>query len=176
MLRHAASQMDGRVRDRSMPPPSSANGAYSLHRIHGSVPEESPLAVDDLDEVNDAPSYGHLQNGIRRRLSEHSASLEKQFPTFASLENRTLPNVRKAPWQTSLGFGSIADIPQSRRHSFADVPTIHHASVSSLADSKALANHRTNLREPDEGYLVDGALPNAPGQGHNRKCLSLMAS
>ena len=30
--------------------------------------------------------------------------------------------MKKAQWQTSLGFGSMREVPQSRRHSFADVP------------------------------------------------------
>ena len=49
-----------------------------------------------------------------------------------TLENRKLENVKKAYWQSSLGFGGLSDIPQSRRHSFADVPA-RQGSVSSIA-------------------------------------------
>ncbi|CRK43701.1 hypothetical protein BN1723_005808 [Verticillium longisporum] len=49
-------------------------------------------------------------------------------------ENRKLENVKKAFWHSSLGFGGPGDGQQSRRHSFADVPT-RQASISSINES-----------------------------------------
>ena len=43
--------------------------------------------------------------------------------------------IRKGQWQSSLGFGGLEEIPQSRRHSFADVPT-RPTSISS-ADAQS---------------------------------------
>jgi len=145
----AAGQMDNRYRDR---PNSSASaaGVHSLHRIRSSVPEEHP-GVEDLDELCDIPGYSNMRSNTRRRFSEHSANLEQQFQSFQSpLENRALENVRKGHWQTSLGFGGIADMPQSRRHSFADIP-MRHVSVSSV-DSHSTATPRAGLGDRDDGY------------------------
>ncbi|PYH96346.1 hypothetical protein BO71DRAFT_417818 [Aspergillus ellipticus CBS 707.79] len=171
LLRQAAGQMDNTFRDRAMSSASAASGyaigsgLHNLHRIHGSVPEETDLAVEDLDEVGDIPGYNNIHSSARRRLSEHSANLEKQFTPFTSLENRALENVRKGHWQTSLGFGGVADIPQSRRHSFADIP-IRHASVSS--ESQAAAGSRAGMGDREEDYanIADGPLPSI---GQNRE-------
>jgi hypothetical protein len=145
----AAGQIDNRYRDRANST-ASATGAHPLHRIRGGVPEEQ-LGVDDLDELRDVPGYNNMLSNPRRRFSEHSANLEQQFQSFPSpLENRALDNVRKAHWQTSLGFGGVADMPQSRRHSFADVP-MRHASVNSI-DSLSTATPRAGLGDRDDGY------------------------
>ncbi|KAL1998610.1 hypothetical protein VTN02DRAFT_5888 [Thermoascus thermophilus] len=172
LLRQAAAQLDNsRLRDRAVSS-ASANSGYSvasnvhnLHRIRGSVPEESDLAVEDLDELGDIPGYNNIRSSTRRRFSEH-ANLEKQFSTF-SLENRALENVKRAHWQTSLGFGSVVDLPQSRRHSFADIP-LRHASISSAGDSHANIsgiNARSGLGDRDEGFanFAEGTLTTSPG-------------
>lgn len=179
LLRQAAAgqatgQMDSRVRDRAASS-ASANSGYAvgggihgLHRIRGSVPEETDLAVEDLDELGDIPGYSSIHGNPRRRFSEHSTNLEQQFPTFASLENRNLENVRQAHWQTTLGFGGGADIPQSRRHSFADIP-MRHASISSAGESQAI-DHRAGLADREEGYANIGENHLANAQGQNREC------
>ncbi|GAT27424.1 PSP1 domain protein [Aspergillus luchuensis] len=169
LLRQAAGQMDNPMRDRTMSSASAASGyaigsgIHNLHRIRGSVPEETDLAVEDLDEVGDIPGYNNIHSSGRRRLSEHSANLEKQLPPYTSFQNRTLENVRKAHWQTSLDFGSIADIPQSRRHSFADIP-MRHASVS--GETQAAPSTRAGMGDREEDYasIVDGPLSNVQGQ------------
>lgn len=152
----AAGQMDNRFHDRASSTASAA-GVHSLHRIRGGVPEED-LAVEDLGELRDIHGYSNMRSNTRRRFSEHSANLEQQGPSYPSpLENRALENVRKAHWQTSLGFGSVADIPQSRRHSFADVP-MRHASISST-DSHTTATPRAGLGDRDDGYGNINASP-----------------
>ncbi|KAL1854605.1 hypothetical protein Plec18170_004695 [Paecilomyces lecythidis] len=175
LLRQAAGQLDGsRFRERAMSNASAnsgfsmASGAHNLHRIRGSVPEESDLAVEDLDELGNIPGYNNTRSNTRRRFSEHSANLEKQLPTFTSLENRTLENVKRAHWQTSLGFGSMADLPQSRRHSFADIPT-RHGSIGSAGEqhtSISGINPRSGLGDRDDGYVnyTEGPLSSNPGE------------
>ncbi|KAJ5403535.1 PSP1 C-terminal [Penicillium cosmopolitanum] len=155
----AAGQRDNRYRDRASSSASTASGLHAAHRIHGGVPEED-IAPEDPGELRDIHGYGIMRGNTGRRYSEHSANLEQQFSSFASspLENRALENVRKGHWQTSLGFGSMADIPQSRRHSFADIP-MRHASVSSV-DSHATATPRAALGERDDGYGNAGDYPN----------------
>lgn len=165
LLRQAAGHIDNRLRDRAVSSASAASGyavgspVEGLHRIRGSVPEEADLAVEDLDELGDIPGYNNMRSNTRRRLSEHSANLEQQFSTFAPLENRNLENVRKGHWQTTLGFGGIEDIPQSRRHSFADMP-MRHGSVSSLNESQAAISPRG-----EDGYANIGENT----QGQNRE-------
>ncbi|KAJ5085985.1 hypothetical protein N7532_010756 [Penicillium argentinense] len=159
----AAGQRDNRYRDRASSSASTASGMHALHRIRGSVPEED-LAPEDLGELRDFQGYGNMRGNGGRRFSEHSANLEQQFSSFSStpLENRALDNVRKAHWQTSLGFGGIADIPQSRRHSFADIP-MRHASVSSI-DSHSTVTPRAGLGERDDGYGNASDYSNPPIQ------------
>ncbi|KAJ5654552.1 hypothetical protein N7490_001555 [Penicillium lividum] len=142
----AAGQLDNRFRDRAS---SSASSAHPLHRIRGGVPEED-LAGEDVGDLRDLAGYGQMRGSGRRRLSEHSANLEQQFSTFAAppLENRALENVRKAHWQTSLGFGGIPEASQSRRHSFADI-SLRHGSVGSV-DSHNAATPRAGLEDRDD--------------------------
>lgn len=119
-----------RMRPRASTGFGTLGNGYSLH---DSVPEEtSDFAVDD--ESNDIDAA--VKRGIGRRMSEFGSGPFR--PSFTlegrpNLENRPLENVKKAIWSTSLGFGSLGDIPQSRRHSFADVPT-RQPSVGSIGD------------------------------------------
>ncbi|KAJ5363939.1 uncharacterized protein N7496_009652 [Penicillium cataractarum] len=146
----AAGQMDSRFRDRASSSASVVSGIHSAHRIRGAVPEED-LAVEGPGELLDIHGYGNVRGGNRRRFSEHSSNIDQQFSTFATPpENRALENVRKAHWQTSLGFAGAADMPQSRRHSFADIP-MRHGSISSV-DSHATATPRAALGDRDDGY------------------------
>jgi hypothetical protein len=145
----AAGQADNRYRERAGSAASLGGGAHSLHRIRGGVPEED-LAVEDLGELRDISGY-NMHGNNRRRFSEHSPHPDPPFSSFAPpLENRALENVRKAHWQTSLGFGRVADMPQSRRHSFADIP-MRHGSIGSV-DSLNTATPRAAMGDRDDGY------------------------
>lgn len=66
-------------------------------------------AVDD--EVTEQTDSGRIE----RRFSEFAE------PPRAHLQTSNL--TVKSQWQTALGFGPLEDIPQSRRHSFAEMPT-----------------------------------------------------
>lgn len=125
-------------------PRSSTTSAYGLGNGFGMqepVPEQSDYAIDELDEINEL--QGITGNGmLGRRMSEYGAA--PRASAYTSAENRKLENVKKAYWQSSLGFGGLEDIPQSRRHSFADVAT-RQGSVSSVGDP--LSAHDGNLQE-----------------------------
>ncbi|KAJ5326597.1 PSP1 C-terminal [Penicillium brevicompactum] len=145
----AAGQMDHRYRERAGSAASIGGGVHSLHRIQGGVPEEDPGA-EDLGGLRDIAGYNNMRGMSSRRFSEHSPNPE-HFAQFASpIENRALENVRKAHWQTSLGFGGMPDIPQSRRHSFADIP-MRHGSIGSV-DPLSATTPRAGDIDRDDGY------------------------
>lgn len=182
LLRQTAHLEGARMRDRTMSS-ASANSSYSLsgglhnlHRIRGGVPEEVDLAVEDQDELGGIPpGYGNVRNSGRRRMSEHSINLEKHLTPFGSVENRPLESVRRAHWQTSLGFGSIGELPQSRRHSFADIPT-RHGSISEGQAHIGALNGRASLVDREDGYsnAFDGGLHTAAPD--NRKSFIFVLS
>ena len=83
-----------------------------------SLPEEA-VTIDDGDD-------------IRQRLTHatrEQSNIYAERGTYSSQDVRA-ENGRKPHWQTSLGFGTLAEPPQSRRHSFAEIPT-RHGSISS---------------------------------------------
>jgi PSP1 C-terminal conserved region len=128
-------------------PRSSTSNAYGLggaYSMQEPLPEESDYAIDELDEINELQEITSKGGFLARRMSEYGAAGQQRLPPYSSLENRKLENVKKAYWQTSLGFGGLADIPQSRRHSFADVPA-RQGSVSSTGD--VLSAHESSLQE-----------------------------
>jgi hypothetical protein len=72
------------------------------------------------------------RNNNLRRMSEQAITVADRQPLSPN-ENRNFDSVRRAHWQTTLGFGPIPEAPQSRRHSFADIPT-RHGSFSSTGE------------------------------------------
>lgn len=124
------------VRPRARAPSVNAIGANYMspggHGIQESLIEESDYAVDEIDEV--AELQGLSQRSIPgRRMSEYSAL--QGMPQHMSIENRKLENLKKGAWSTSLGFGGLSDIPQSRRHSFADTLPTRQGSVGSIGET-----------------------------------------
>ena len=91
--------------------------------------EGSDQAIYDCDELDaQRTQRGEVSNG--RRFSEYGVNTAMQY-TFAGIpENRTLESVKKGHWQSSLGFGGIGEPPQSRRHSFAEIPTRQNSTGS----------------------------------------------
>ena len=125
-------------------PRSSTSNAFGLANSYISEPlhEESEYAVDELEEL------GEMQNApaksvLGRRMSEYGLGATPRVPSYNSIENRKLENVKKGYWTSSLGFSGVEDMPQSRRHSFAvDMPA-RHGSISSTGD----ALHEAALQE-----------------------------
>lgn len=124
-----------RLRPRSSTTNTALNayGGTNQYGLQDSLPEESDYAIDELDEISELQDITN-RGVLGRRLSEYSANQMPRSGAYMSLENRKLESVKKAYWQSSLGFSGLTDIPQSRRHSFADVPT-RHGSISSTTES-----------------------------------------
>jgi hypothetical protein len=106
---------------------TSSSSTFRNTRIRGPVPEETDLAVDDGEEL--ITTEVRDRNPAFRRLSE-AGKLYAEHQPLSAVESRNLESLKKAHWQTSLGFGSMIEPSHSRRHSFADVPT-RHGSLSS---------------------------------------------
>ena len=149
LLRQAAADQIEHSRGRSRAVTTSSaprNSTQSYHqRIEEPVPEETDSALYDLDDSDTSQLYAYAgSNG--RRASEYGAKGGTQYLASGIPENRTLESVKKGHWQSSLGFGGLGEPPQSRRHSFADVPT-RQASLSSTTESqKSYAAPSNGLR------------------------------
>jgi hypothetical protein len=160
MLRQQQYQ-NARLRPRAST--ASAFGLSSSY-LQEPVPEESDYAVDEHDELNDG-SDAATRRGLARRMSEYGGG---PLRTPYMVENRKLENVKKGFWQSSLGFGGLGDIPQSRRHSFADVPT-RQASISSIGDAvpahESVAQDLAQSQDFSAAYSDNHSYPiNNPGK------------
>ncbi|KAK1728101.1 uncharacterized protein BDZ83DRAFT_767700 [Colletotrichum acutatum] len=139
-------------------PRASTGAAYGLgngYTLREAVPEESDFAIDELDEANDGSEMA-AKRALGRRMSEFGAS------GFRSpYENRKLENVKKAFWHSSLGFGG-PEGQQSRRHSFADIPT-RQGSISSINESfNALDTPVAEQSQPQDYSLAYSENQNYP--------------
>ncbi|GAP83852.1 putative psp1 domain-containing protein [Rosellinia necatrix] len=153
LLRQQQQYQNSRIRPRA-----STAATYGLgngYSVHDPVPEESDYAVDELDEMNDGQD-NMMKRAYARRMSEYGGSYRAPYPT---VENRKLENVKRAFWQSSLGFGGLADISQSRRHSFADVPT-RQPSISSMGEAVSL--HETTSPDATQSQEFAG-FPDSAG-------------
>ena len=102
------------------------------HQLDHRKTGDREYARVEVGSLNSGQAFDHVDTA-GRRLGEFYANPENQYPTAGTLENRKLESVKKGHWQSSLGFGGPAEAPQSRRHSFADVPT-RHGSISSSGE------------------------------------------
>jgi hypothetical protein len=144
MLRQQQQYQAARLRPRA-----STAAAYALNNgyvMQNPVPEESDYAIDEADEANDGTDLSSRRT-FSRRMSEFGTGPTPYRSPPLTMENRNLENVKRALWQSSLGFGGAGDLSQSRRHSFADVQPTRQTSISSiqeqLAAAQDLSNHET---------------------------------
>jgi len=128
LLRQQQYQQSIRIRPRASTAATFGLGGNG-YSVHDPVPEESDYAVDELDDTIDGQDPA-ARRAFTRRMSEYTGS-------YRFVPDRKLENVKKAIWQSSLGFSGLSDIPQSRRHSFADVPT-RQPSISSMGEAVSL--------------------------------------
>ena len=64
--------------------------------------------------------------------------LESRFGALAGFGTQSGDSSRRGLWQTSLGFGDLETIPQSRRHSLADIPTRRNSLSAAAANEQAV--------------------------------------
>jgi hypothetical protein len=168
-------------RDRTMSATSSATvpatSAFRGSRIHGALPEEYDTAVDDHESMSGSGTLPRRENGLRR-MSEH-AGMPYERQNLNSPDARAHDNTRKAQWSTSLGFGSIPEAPQSRRHSLADVPT-RHGSFSSHGTAPARipappTNTDTLGQDERSAPAYDSMSQEIGSQGEDRKSAEVLA-
>ncbi|KAL8959146.1 MAG: hypothetical protein Q9193_003939 [Seirophora villosa] len=138
----------------------------SNHQAYDNVQEEAD-GYGEPGGIHIGQSYS--SEGLRaRRSSEYATNTGIQFAMAGIPEHRNLESFRKGQWQSSLGFGGIVDTPQSRRHSFAEVPT-RQTSISSLGDlkngQKAGHGSRSNVGHSVPLAFTEGAT--RPTQGES---------
>lgn len=91
--------------------------------VRGTLPNKAKLAFFEPDDSIAKKVYDY-ESVSGNKSNEHVTKRGTQQTMSGITENRSLEGVvKKGHWQSSLGFGGLGDIPQSRRHSFADVPT-----------------------------------------------------
>ncbi|TKA61955.1 hypothetical protein B0A49_13319, partial [Cryomyces minteri] len=90
-------------------------------KLNGAPLTESDYAIDEIEDSPDLQAYGSA-GPSRRKFSEYGAMSDSRYQS-SDIENRRIENIKRAQWQSSLGFGGIGDGQQSRRHSFADIST-----------------------------------------------------
>ena len=162
-------------RDRTLSATSSANlpthHSYRGSRLQGSVPEEFDNAVDDHESMSGSGHLPRHQNGMRR-MSEQAGSPYDRT-NLSSQDARAHENSRKpAQWSTALGFDRISEVPQSRRHSLADVPT-RQGSLSSHGiapkDPRLMSYDTDSAIEDDHAPAYDTMSQELGSQGDDRK-------
>ena len=176
MLRQAAAERSesAKVRNRaaasiaSKAPRSSAQLYSQL--AHDPMAEETEYALCDFEDP-ELPRLYKYEGLNGRRSSEYATKSGTQYTVAGNPENRTLESVKKGHWQSSLGFGGIGEPSQSRRHSFADVPTRQN-SIGSTGDSQnghsvADISLRPNGKHGSPGGFSDGLA--RPSQGDSSK-------
>ena len=141
-------------------------GNGSSYSLHESVPEESDYAIDELDELNDG-GESFARRATNRRMSEYGGGSAFRSGFGADSRNKVDANLKKALWTTS-GF-PVADASQSRRHSFASMPT-RQGSISSITDSVSTLDATTpegqqQLHEYMSAYQDNGAFGTLPNNG-----------
>lgn len=77
-------------------------------------------------------------------MSSTSANKITQY-SLPGVDSRSIESAKKGQWQSSLGFGGLGELPQSRRHSFADVPTRQTSISSADEPPKGIATTDTTV-------------------------------
>lgn len=126
--------------DNSAMPPLHSN------RIRGHLPQPGPdTAIEDNEDGLDLNNFQ-----VRQRLGNRGVSEQyNDRQTLSALDDR---NGGRAHWQTSQRFETAIEPPQSRRHSFADIPT-RQGSFSSTDNNNTvqLAREQWFNNQPERG-------------------------
>ena len=173
-LRQAAAEQSESAKIRSRVATSVTGNAPHIsaqaygQRSRDHTAEDIDYALYDFEDADLPKSYKYESlNG--RRSSEYATKPNAQYTVSGIPENRTLESVKKGHWQSSLGFGGIGEPPQSRRHSFADIPTRQN-SIGSTGDSQndhsaGDVASRSNGKHRSPGGYGDGSARPSQGDG-----------
>lgn len=157
----ARAQYDDTFRDRtgSAISVSSARSGQSpsakSYAPHRDAFGSADIAVDDQDDGRHLTEVEtqNVANESDERSSFHALGTNQH--SVRASEARNTESAKRAQWQTSLGFDSLPEVSQSRRHSFADIPT-RQGSISSTGEFRIAGNQSRNVRtdaaDGDEGY------------------------
>lgn len=104
--------------------------------------EDADCPRTGIHQTNHSRVLNQYSN-VGQSFGEYNTDERGKFSSSLILDNRKTESVKKGVWQSSLGFGGYASVPQSRRHSFAAVPT-HHNSISSVDHTK---NNHAGMQE-----------------------------
>ena len=148
-------QQYNRIRPRASTGASYFGNGYAMD---DSVPAGSDYAIDELDELNDGgASFAARAANQNRRMSAYAGAAYR--PAFGADSRKTESNdLKRALWTTS-GL-PVSDGSQSRRHSFATMPT-RQGSISSIADTVSTLDATT----PDGHQLQEYMFQDNPGFG-----------
>ncbi|KAL7812497.1 hypothetical protein V8C26DRAFT_201291 [Trichoderma gracile] len=150
-------QYGTRIRQRGAPGSYHGNG-YPLREF---VPEED-YAIDELDETNDGEAIA--RRATERRMSEFGTSGPYRNPMGYDGQ-KGVPTLKKALWSSSPSYFAN-DFSQSRRHSFANMPT-RQGSISSIADSVATLEAPNPDNQLNQGYPASYSDNTAFGGANN---------
>ena len=169
---------DNSFRDRTMPSVSTTspyveqNPSYARSsNLYGTGLRESDDVVDDPEEYNNLYGAGGARGPYARRYSEHQNA--EQISGYPPQDSRSLETIRKARWETSLGFGSIPELPQSRRHSFADVTPRQGSLNTPAGHQQSLLGINSRLPTDDQhepaGYYAEDTQRSSRGDNRESK-------
>ena len=147
---------------------SRSSGPLYTQHSRDPMAEEAEYALYDFEDP-EIPTLHRYESLNGRRSSEYATKSGTQYTVAGIPENRTLESVKKGHWQSSLGFGGLGEAPQSRRHSFADVPTRQN-SIESAGDSQnghgaGDTGLRSSGRHGSPGGYSDGLARPSQGDG-----------
>ena len=135
--------------------------------IRGSHAANYDLATEDCEDVR----IGSSAQDAYSALSYTGQPAEGDRQTFATNDPRHPDNIKRGQWHTTLGFDTEQEPPQSRRHSFADVPT-RHGSISSTGENfgsnSTYLLERQQLRGADNFEAFDEGAQGHPHGDYSR--------
>ena len=147
---------------------SQSSRLHTRENARDATSEDPDHAIYEYDEF-DAQKVHRGDGSNGRRFSEYGVKAGAQYNFAGIPENRTVESVKKGHWQSSLGFGGLGEPPQSRRHSFAEIPTRQNSTGSGgdaqLGHDAGENNSHTNGRHGSQGGY--GNTMARPSQGDN---------
>jgi hypothetical protein len=167
-----------KTRDRAHPSvaPPTGNQPPGLRQSRfGTALSDHAEAVDDKEEITARGGFTSRDANPRRMSEQALPLIDRQG--LSPTETRPFETMKKGQWQTSLGFGPIPEAPQSRRHSFADVPT-RHGSISSTGKTlhDLYRGSGTNRPGRDEETTAYESGSQALSQGDDRELAHVFAA